>query len=592
MKKSGGNDFRTLLSALLLLAFICPAPALTPDRKIPALLPVFSTNDFKVAFDPSDGSLVIGPPAGASNAPSLRITPCLAGDKLSDKGISCMAAADRPNTLAWKCAASGKSIEGLVSVDAPGELTIKPGPAMAGIIVVADLEGAVLPSRLVQSVNYLPESYPAGKTIHFPPENLLVGLTAGGNRMLALAWPTAGQTVCATRNAKTGAESRFSRIQVTLDGRDLHLGVFDAPGIWHKVALDGKLQDQDIPLDWKPPYDALWIIELMELDIPRPYDFQNKKKSNVENYYRPLLGSNLHYPVWFDEDKTYIRFSKFIKPKDPALIYALEGHPNTPFEFLARALSVKEQESLDELQPPKNLTPRLLSWPPIWGAECGAGGRMMQTFWKVDALSRAGELLKENADERLRVNAATERRSQRHLDLIRNMRAKLATWEKEEKGQPALLAYFELIKKQLAVMEEQFWPGMEACFEALQKQAGGEKYWPSTGHTTPEEHIAHNEALAGQIEKMAQVEGKERLLELAWLFNAMNLHCGTCYETMGAICGRMTRPLFCLAAEGCAQRPEAVKYASIIRDAIRKTLELRTLYETPVFPHKDLRKKR
>ncbi len=256
-------------------------------------------------------------------------------------------------------------------------IQIEPAENMKGINISNPIEFAIVPSFISDDLILAPGDYPL-ETLHIPSENLLLGLLDGGNSMMVITWPEGEQRV----RLNAADERRFRSIDFENDGKSLYLAVLDAPGIWHREALQRSYLEKDIAIEWKRPFPAKWITQLYEDGVKTTYTFK-ESKPGTRGFWRAGVGYYT-YPVWFQEDKTYYRLGKKVPPKGESLIYFVErkGTPismPTPVDILRQTL---DDETYANLIDSEGRMLRSLTRPncAVGTATCGVTDRLKPIF--------------------------------------------------------------------------------------------------------------------------------------------------------------------------------------------------------------------
>jgi hypothetical protein len=241
------------------------------------------------------------------------------------------------------------SFSAIFSFDQTKIIEIKPAQNMKGISLLSPIAYGVLPDFIGDDLIYDPEQYPARATLHIPSENLFLGLLKGQNNMLVVTWPKGNQRMRLVLD--DGKEDRLiESIDLDNDSKSIYLGLLDAPGIWHKEELKPAYLERDIVINWKKPFSAKWITQLIEAGVKTTFTFKESK----ETIWRGVTG-RYNYPVWFNGEKTFYRLGKKIPPKGYSLVYCLDrkGTPasvSTPVDILKGTLGRQACDTILDLQ--------------------------------------------------------------------------------------------------------------------------------------------------------------------------------------------------------------------------------------------------
>ena len=133
------------------------------------------------------------------------------------------------------------------------------------------------------------------------------------------------------------------------DNKSIYLALLNAPGIWHKENLKPSYLEKDVVIDWKRPYPAKWITQLIEAGVNTTFTFKESK----ETIWRGLTG-RYNYPVWFNGEKTFYRLGKKIPPKGYSLVYCLQRNDtpasiSTPVDIIKATLGRQTCETILDL---------------------------------------------------------------------------------------------------------------------------------------------------------------------------------------------------------------------------------------------------
>jgi hypothetical protein len=534
------------LFILLLFAGYC---GYAEDAKI-----ITSNDCYKIASK-ANGSLSIS----FASMPDIEITPYSKGLKPISGVISCAPVSSMPGSfrIVWKTGNTEQPVSGKLSVAADKSIAIVPEQNMGGVFIDTPIQYVVLPSRSVESVNYMPDAYPPAVKLNLPPENLLLGLAADGNRMLVVASVQPGNALSVYRNSGSGAKAGFSRIDSAVTANGITLAVFDIKHIWHKVNMNGMAADKTSVLDWTPPFDAYWIAEFNECNIPLFYFLRKEPKT----FYRPIIGM-YQWPLWQQNNQIMLRRDSKVSGdiRGTALIYALEGAPAAPYNLMAllcRQSQVRPVE-LGMQKSTMTMAPKELA-NSVTSNTCQGLTLVSEIFVKTGSFGQNADMMSRHADNRLGWNTASEKQTRRILDWIQQMKTELGNWRQKEKDKPELLKYFDGLDRYLNNMDKDLKDALKG--------------------KTPEDNIAHSAELAQKIKDLVRNNsGTERAPELYELLRSMNYYMAL-YEIIGYHAGRNLRTIFKAAATDAAGSEDACRYALLIREQIRQLLTIRGNYE-------------
>lgn len=229
------------------------------------------------------------------------------------------------------------SLSAVIAFSPSEIIEIKPAGGMKGISLFSSIEYSIVPSFIGDDLIFSPKEYPTTDTLCVPSENLLVGLLKGGNNMLITTWPEGDQHMKLVLGGEQQGPRLIESFDLDNDGKSIYLAILSAPGIWHKEELTASYLEKDVAIDWKRPFPAKWITQLIEAGVKTTYKF---RESRLQRIWRGAFGSYT-YPVWFSDGNTFYRMSKKIPPKGESVIYFLDRQ-NTPLSISTPVDIVKE----------------------------------------------------------------------------------------------------------------------------------------------------------------------------------------------------------------------------------------------------------
>ncbi len=443
-------------------------------------------------------------------------------------------------------------------LDSKGAIRIQPSDGLGGVAVAAEFAYAVLPSRHLDDNVYRAADYPKLTRLHLPSENVLMGLLDGGNRTVVLSWPPGDQSA---RIALTGAGEgrRIEALEVTLAGRELFVGAFSAPGIWHRMELSPSYEGQDTAVDWKPPFMAAWKTQLSELGVPTTFRcVQGRKRP-----WRPTVGFYT-YPFFVENGKVLLHLHKKLASTGEALIYGLEGHDKTAYGFLTSNLAPAEQRQITELHAVEHyyvLDPAPIEGGLIMNAHCAGRDQLQHTTLTVGAQTREVPFLDTHISDRAHeCEFIITHHVQRSLDCIDALDSEIAGWIEDEAGNAGVLEFLGSLREGLAAMEEEY-----------RGRLRGE---------SPADIIRRIHEVADKFRSaIRQDAGLEVCPEVLSYINELNAIISL-EEDQGRRFGTWSRKLFQQAGYECVGEPRAAEYAKRVRSRLRDRLRHRQ-YETP-----------
>ena len=451
-------------------------------------------------------------------------------------------------------------VRGQLTVDGRGELTLLPGDGNRGARISAQYDYCVLPSRHVDDCVFAASAYPDRSHLYLPSECLLMGLMAGGDALLCVGWPPAGQLPMLLLSGK-GKNRHIEAIELQAQDQPIYIGLMTAPGIWHSVKLEQSFEDQDIQLKWKPPFKAKWKVQLKELGVPTTFYLVEGKQRR----WRPTVSWFIR-PLYTKGGKYFLHPSKRMECTGRAFIYALDGNERTPYAFLARHLPREIGRKLIEMGPtyyvlaldPTDVPPRVMD------THCFGRDVLRYTTLAVGNVEREKEFLRTHIyDRRYEALGLTNYSFQRSVDWLNRNIAQLEAWAAREKKKRAVVEYLGGLRKLLATLRKDYFARL-----------GGK----STGHII--RFIEQNtRAFIQTLDEDGGIELCPELLHYIRELNSIN----SMNEDLSRLFGTETRRVFQQAAYRGVVSPVTARYAEAIRDSIRRQLRYRS-WESAVRP--------
>jgi len=209
-------------------------------------------------------------------------------------------------------------------------LRVTPQGNTRGVRLLSPIELAMVPSFVGDDLIYDPRNYPSAKTLAITSEHILLGLLKGERSVLVMTWQAETAPIQLTVNRPSRGKASIAGIDF-VSGKSLSLASLDAPGIWHREALNSSLLERDVAISWKPPFPALWLTQLYEDEVKTTYEFRRAK----EEVWRGGSVGSYTYPTWFSGETTMLSLGKKIPPQGDAVIYSLERTDETPERMLS-----------------------------------------------------------------------------------------------------------------------------------------------------------------------------------------------------------------------------------------------------------------
>jgi len=511
--------------------------------------------DWSAVFSREDGALIVY----SRNKQTVKVVPFYSETGFcpedetglshrAESMLSCEVVESKRNQVEIKASfADGENqMVGSFSLDQTGTIHVKPTQNMGGILIFGEISYGVVPAPPLEDLIYDPGKYPSISHFYIPSENLFLGLLSGEDRIFYCAWPDSNQRVRLLLKDDEKNERRIEAIEIQLDGKSAYLRSISAPGIWHREELRRTYLGRDIQMDWKKPFPAKWKTQLLEGEIETAFYFADGSR----RIWRPNFGF-YEYPVWFKDDDAFIRLGKKIPPKGQAIIYALEGHRDTPVEFARMHLG-----SLPTLEPRKGLR----RYPPdSVGIQNCDGRAWVKWIFKVGFQTREREFLQEVMyDFIYSINKDKSRLDEYEL-FIPDMKEKIGQWIEREKEKSELKLYLSQMKEKIEQSELEYWDKME--------------------NSPASEHLQNETEVINEIKALVDEEGVEVYPKACHLLDKIQL-----WSKIEAVPGRvggLIREIYQQAGYNCAgNNISVVKYAEQIRSGVREFLITDETHET------------
>lgn len=285
---------------------------------------VVENENLTAVFCSAKGRLVIRSKANLSSAGVEFIPLQLKGKVARISGCSILQNTGDEVTL--KVSFSGAAGENLVanfSFDRSGIVGVSPSASMKGISLFSPIEYGVVPDFIADDLIFGAREYPSVNKLHIPSGSLFLGLLKGSNDMLVMTLPQASQRLSLALSGQQ-QDRLIESVDVDNNGGSVYLALLSAPGIWHREQMKASFLEKKVGVDWKRPFAAKWITQLLEAGVKTTYTFRESEDS----IWRGVTG-HYPYPVWFEGGETYYHLTKKILPKGDSVVYFLEGK-NTP----------------------------------------------------------------------------------------------------------------------------------------------------------------------------------------------------------------------------------------------------------------------
>lgn len=436
-----------------------------------------------------------------------------------------------------------EEIEATFLADPRGDLRVMPGRNCHGISVHVPIEHAVLPSRILDDTIYHPEEYAGSTRLHIPSEHLLMGLLQGGDHILVCAWPLGQQRLRLFAGETDQRGNTFGAVELEMDGKPAYLGVLSAPGIWHRQELQPEWLEKDMEIPWQRPFPARWKTHLFEAgERETAYAIRDEKGQ----CWRAGLGTS-QFPIWFDQDKTFIHLSKKFPAKQPLFIYPLEGHENTPIAFV--------QHYLGEL--PSLMNHQRIQFPDSkTGMYPCDGHDYITRMFRLGLQFEHKEFLREGIDDLMNRTESMGHRLQDYEDFMDTMSDQLHTWQ--QASTPATELFLNRMRTH-----------MEEIKQIHQQQMSD---------MTAAQFLAYQSATVEKAKALLNERGTEIYPEAAFLIEE-NHQAASLTEHVGLRVGGRARLWAQQVAWECTETAAAALLAKKIRHHLRQLLGIGTWHE-------------
>ncbi len=437
------------------------------------------------------------------------------------------------------------------SFDQTGIIEIKPAGNMKGISLLSPIAYGVLPDFIGDDLIYDPEQYPSGATLHIPSEHMFLGLLEGRNDMLVVTWPGGSRQMRLVLS-----KSQESRLIESVDfdngGKNIYLTLLNAPGIWHKEQLKPSYLEKDIAVNWKRPFPAKWITQLIEADVKTTFTFRESK----ETIWRGVTG-RYNYPVWFDGGKTFYRLGKKILPKGYSIVYALErkGTPasiSTPVDIMKATLGIQLCDAILDLPGRKLRSHHRRGADGVRrAATCGCTEAMQAVFDAGEEVKQK-EYVEGAVDDMVYFVTQHVERIEEYQDFANNM-----------------IKYLNLAGKSAADLKP-FIDNMKAIVQEIPR-----------GYKVQKENM-NSLDYAAELSRKTKALTRKKSPQNLPTYNDLSLkwrRMGGAQDSVIGQCHTITRKLFQEAGYGCVNQPGAVKIAKEIRRRCRACLRNPDGYE-------------
>ena len=446
---------------------------------------------------------------------------------------------------------TGKSLSAVFSFGKKRIIEVRPAENVDGISLLSPIRYGIVPDFLSDDLILDPQEYPSLEALHIPSANVFVGLLEGENDMLTVTWPVGKQRVRLVPDTSRREPRLIGSIDIENDGKSVFLAVLSAPGIWHEEVLKASYLEKDVSIDWKRPFPAKWITQLIEDRVKTTFTFREVRP---EKFWRGGVGF-YPYPVWFADGATFYRLGKKIPPKRKSLVYSLErrGTPapvSTPVDIMKGTLGRDVCSALLDIEGRRLRTHRRKD-AVIGAATCEVTDMMQLVFEAGEEVERK-EYLCGGADDMVYFLT----RQRQRIDEYQAFAGRMMSYLNETyNARPDL---------------KQFIGNMRAITQELVQQHDRQRENMKT--------LAYADELARETKALTLKKDSGNLprfkvLKMKW--RGM----GGTQDTLVCKFHTITRKLFQQAGYECVGRPEAVTVADEIRNLCRQCLRNPDGYE-------------
>ncbi|HUU16193.1 MAG TPA: hypothetical protein VMW72_03500 [Sedimentisphaerales bacterium] len=445
-----------------------------------------------------------------------------------------------------------EKLSAIFSFDMTKIVEIKPAENMKGISLLSPIEYGIVPSFIGDDLVFAPGQYPSMTTLHIPSDNLFLGLLKGENDMLVVTWPKGKQRMRLMLDSKKQESRLIESVDFDNDGRSIYLALLDAPGIWHKEELKPSYLEKDVAVNWKRPFPAKWITQLLEVGVKTTFTFRESKA----NIWRGVIG-RYNYPVWFSGENAFYRLGKKIPPKGESIIYCLERKDtpisvSTPVDIMKETLGRQTCEAILDLPGRKLRTHHRRGSAGIRrAATCGCT-EAIQVVFESDQEVEKKEYVEGAVDDMVYFVRRHVERINEYQDFAGNM-----------------IAFLNLARKSNPDLKP-FIDNMEVIVREIPREYSRQKENMKT--------LEYAAELTRKTKALTQKKAPGNLpayLDLGKKWREM----GGAQDSVIAQIHSITRKLSQEAGYGCVNRPQAVEIAEEIRRRCRKCLRNPDGYE-------------
>ncbi|MGB9594847.1 MAG: hypothetical protein ACPL7B_01090 [Candidatus Poribacteria bacterium] len=326
-------------------------------------------------------------------------------------------------------------------------IELKSAKGTNGISISCPMAYGIVPNFISDDLIFDPKNYASKEMINIPSERLFLGLLDSKDSELFIISPLAYQDI---RLILDKDKKFFESIEIENEGQSIYLSFLSAPNIWHKEELKPSYLESDVQINWKRPFPAKWITQLYEDNVKTTYTFKATKPKE-DGFWRAAIGWYT-YPVWFEDEKAFIRTSKKVPPKGDAIIYFLErsGTPTsilTPVDIIKATLDPNISESILD---PKGRRNRSLTRP-----NCAVGTATCEVTDQIKKVIETGkevenaEYIKGGTEDMIYFLARENERAMEYQNFAKEMLNLLSSMKISKPDQAQFIEKMEGITKEL-----------------------------------------------------------------------------------------------------------------------------------------------
>ena len=227
----------------------------------------------------------------------------------------------------------------------------EPKEGVRALRVEAACRFAVLPDFFADDIMLDATELPVSRA-ELPSENFLLEMLEGNDAVLATVWTQRDEDAAVTLSGQaTGRKIAGAEIQYGAKG-NVWVAVMTAPQIWHVRNIRKVDAGKVIPLEWKPPFPAVWRVDWRRTDrladswemiVERPDGkfskygwFRGAETIAADRKRWATVLNQYFYPCWIDrtgqgrlQPQT---FDGHLPYEGPTLIYPIMRSDSTPLD--------------------------------------------------------------------------------------------------------------------------------------------------------------------------------------------------------------------------------------------------------------------